>query len=74
MTELTDQDRAILDFERGWWRFAGAKEQAIREQLGMKGTAYYQQLNRLLESPAALVHDPMLVHRLERIRNRRKSA
>jgi hypothetical protein len=26
---LTDLEGRILDFERNWWRFAGAKETAI---------------------------------------------
>ena len=27
---LADRDRAVLAFERQWWRYAGAKEEAIR--------------------------------------------
>ena len=29
---LTDLETRILDFERNWWRFAGAKESAIKDQ------------------------------------------
>ncbi|HEX3336992.1 MAG TPA: DUF3263 domain-containing protein, partial [Jatrophihabitans sp.] len=28
---LNRRDREILAFERQWWKYAGAKEQAIRE-------------------------------------------
>jgi len=67
--ELTDREREILAFERQWWRFAGAKEQAIRELFGLSATRYYQVLNALIDRPAALTADPMLVKRLRRLRN-----
>lgn len=70
--ELTERDRAILAFERRWWRYAGAKEQAIRERLGMSATRYYQLLNAALDKPAALAHDPLLVKRLRRLRSARQ--
>jgi hypothetical protein len=65
---LTEREAQILAFERQWWRHAGAKEQAIRDTFGLSGTRYYQLLNALLEHPAALEHDPMLVKRLRRLR------
>ena len=72
--QLTERDLAILDFERQWWRHAGAKEQAIREDFGLSAARYYQLLGALLDSPAALVHDPMLVKRLQRMRDARVAA
>lgn len=66
--ELSDKDIDILDFERSWWKHAGAKEQAIRERFDMSATRYYQLLNELLENPAAMSHDPILVKRLKRLR------
>jgi Protein of unknown function (DUF3263) len=66
------QLQGVLDFERHWWRHAGAKEEAIRRQFGIGPTAYYQLLNRLLDDPAALAHDPMLVKRLQRQRASRR--
>jgi hypothetical protein len=72
--ELSDRDRAILEFERRWWKHAGAKEQAIRDQFGLSAARYYQVLGRVIESPAALVHDPMLVRRLQRVRAARLRA
>jgi hypothetical protein len=68
---LTDREREILDFERQWWKHAGAKEQAIRDAFDLSGTRYYQLLNTLLDNPAALVHDPVLVARLRRLRTAR---
>lgn len=69
-----DRDRQILAFERRWWRHAGAKEQAIRDTFGLSPTRYYQLLNRLLDEPAALAHDPVLVARLRRLRASRARA
>jgi Protein of unknown function (DUF3263) len=68
---LGDRDVAILAFERTWWRHAGAKEEAIREEFGLSAARYYQLLGALIDSPAALAHDPMLVKRLQRIRDAR---
>ena len=71
---LDARDREILAFERQRWRFAGSKEQAIRELFAMSATRYYQLLNVLIDRPAALEHDAMLVKRLRRIRaSRRRS-
>jgi Protein of unknown function (DUF3263) len=69
---LGERERGMLDFERQWWRHAGAKEEAIRRTFGVGPTAYYQQLSRLLDDPAALAHDPMLVKRLQRQRAARR--
>lgn len=71
---LSDRDREILAFERQWWRYAGAKEHAIRELFGMSATRYYQILNALIDCPEALTHDPMLVKRLRRLRTTRQRA
>jgi len=72
--ELDERDRAILAFERQWWKFAGAKEQAIRELFDMSATRYYQVLNTLIDRPEALAYDPMLVKRLRRMRSARQRA
>jgi hypothetical protein len=68
MEELDAQDKRILDFERSWWKHAGVKEQAIKEHFEMSATRYYQILNEVLEKPAALSYDPILVKRLKRLR------
>ncbi|MEO3785911.1 DUF3263 domain-containing protein [Actinocorallia sp. B10E7] len=69
---LSDRDRRILAFERQWWKHAGAKEQAIRETFDMSSTRYYQLLNLVIDRPEALVHDPMLVKRLRKVRAQRQ--
>ena len=72
--QLTDRDRAILDFERTWWAEGGSKELAIRERFELSATRYYQLLAELIESPEALDYDPLVVRRLRRVRDRRRRA
>lgn len=71
---LSERDRQIIDFERQWWKYAGAKEQAIKDLFDMSATRYYQLLNQLIDSQAALEHDPMLVKRLRRMRAQRQKS
>lgn len=74
MMTLTERDQAILAFEKQWWRYEGAKQQAIREQLNLSPTRYYQLLNGLLDDPAALSAEPVVVRRLQRQRQSRRAA
>ncbi|HVQ18419.1 MAG TPA: DUF3263 domain-containing protein [Actinomycetes bacterium] len=72
--QLTEREEQILGFERQWWKYAGAKEQAIRELFDMSATRYYQVLNALIDRPEAMTSDPMLVKRLRRLRAARQRA
>lgn len=72
-TGLSERDRAILALERrDWVTGPGAKERAVREQLGLVPVRYYQLLNALLDDPRALAHDPVTVNRLRRVRESRR--
>lgn len=71
---LSERDKAILDFERSWWTEPGPKEAAVRERFDLSATTYYRVLNELLESPAAVAYDPLVVRRLRRLRDRRRRA
>lgn len=72
--ELSARARAVLDFERSWWRLPGPKEAAIRAYLGLSGTRYYRLLGELIDEPAALTYDPLTVRRLRRYRDDRRRA
>lgn len=63
---LSPVEVAILDFERTLWRRAAAKDDAIRVRFGISPTTYYVTLSRLIETDAAMAHDPLLVQRLRR--------
>lgn len=71
-TPLTDDEHAMLDLERHWFKFAGAKETAVRDRFGCSSTRYYQRLSALIDRPEALAADPMLVRRLRRLRTERQ--
>jgi hypothetical protein len=71
---LTEHEQAVLDFERSWWTVDGVKEVLIEERLGLTSSRYYQVLNELLDRPAALEHDPLVVRRLRRLRDRKRRA
>lgn len=66
--EFGDRERRILEFERNWWKYSGAKERAIRELFGFSATRYYGLLNEIIDMAEALAHDPILVKRLQRLR------
>ncbi len=70
--ELDERLRAILDFEREWWKHPGPKERAIREGFGLSTARYHQLLNRAIDLPEAVAYDPMLVRRLRRLREARR--
>ncbi|OQO92749.1 DUF3263 domain-containing protein [Saccharomonospora piscinae] len=71
-SELTQRELEVLAFERQWWKYAGAKEQAIRDRFGVSPTRYYQILNKLIDKPEAVRADPMLVKRLRKVRASRQ--
>jgi hypothetical protein len=70
--DLDERSRAILEFERCWWQQPGSKENTIRQRFGLSAGRYYQLLSRLIDSPEAMRHDPMLVKRLRRLRTARR--
>jgi hypothetical protein len=73
-SSIPERLRRILEFEGQWWKHAGAKEEAIRAQFGLSAARYYQLLNAALDDPGSLAFDPMLVKRLQRMRDARTQA
>lgn len=70
---LNRREQDILALERRGFPGPGAKERAIREELGLAPVRYYQLLNALLDDVRALAHDPVTVNRLRRVREKRRS-
>ena len=68
---LDDRAVRVLAFEARAWQQPGLKAQAIRDEFGISAARYYRILGELIDSPAALRHDPMLVKRLQRMREAR---
>jgi hypothetical protein len=71
LVELTNRERAMLDFEREWWQLPGRKNVEIRARFAMATSSYYRTLNVLVERPEAVEYDPLTVRRL---RKRREQA
>ncbi len=71
---LDERSQRILALEGQWWKYAGAKEQAISELFSIPAANYYQLLNTLIDTEAAVAYDPMLVKRLRRLRSTRHRA
>jgi hypothetical protein len=69
---LSEEQAALLDFEKNWWSLDGSKESEIRDRFDISPTRYYQLLNALIDSPDALAHDPLLIKRLRRLREMRQ--
>lgn len=74
VVELTERERAILEFERNWWTEPGPKDVAIVEKFELSSERYYRILNGLLDSSTAEAYDPLVVKRLRRMRDRRRRA
>ncbi|MFZ9725426.1 MAG: DUF3263 domain-containing protein [Candidatus Nanopelagicaceae bacterium] len=73
-SNLSDLEVRILDFERQWWKYAGAKDAAIKELFDLSTRGYYELLNNLIDREDALAASPLLVKRLRRLRQARISA
>lgn len=71
---LDDRQRRVLAFEGRAWQQPARKAEAIRDEFGISAARYYRILGELIDSPAALRHDPMLVKRLQRMRSARRAA
>ncbi|MGO3325365.1 DUF3263 domain-containing protein [Gordonia sp. (in: high G+C Gram-positive bacteria)] len=67
---MNDEDRAILDLSRRQYRSAGAHADAVRDELGLSVTRYFQKLNQLLDDPEAIAYSPIVVNRLRRMTRR----
>ena len=68
---LSDLEVRILDFERQWWKYAGAKDAAIKELFQISAKEYYELLNNLIDRPDAMAAAPLLIKRLRRLREAR---
>lgn len=73
-TRLDETELRVLDFERAWADRVGNREAAIRAEFGVSSARYYQMLYALIDSPIAVRHDPLLVRRLQRLRDARRRA
>lgn len=69
--ELSDHERAVIDFEREWWQLGSTKNSEIRARFEISTSSYYRALHVLVDRPEAVAYDPLTVRRL---RKRREQA
>lgn len=67
---LSERHAAMLDFERSWWNHDEPRDQVIRARFQCSPEEYHAELTTVLDDPAAMEHDPLVVRRLKRLRQR----
>jgi hypothetical protein len=71
MAELTEEHRAILDFEGAWLKNMSPKGPAVRQRFDRSLIEHQQLVAWLIRQPEALEYAPTTVRRLQRQRDRR---
>ena len=71
---LNEREIAIIEFESHWFNLDEDRHDAIRARFACSVEEYNLELNRVIDLPAALVADPLVVRRLRRHRERRRRA
>lgn len=69
---LTERQTAIIEFEAGWFLLDEDRHAAIRARFAVSPDDYTRELNELIDLPAAMNADPLVVRRLRRLRERRR--
>jgi hypothetical protein len=67
---LPERHAAMLDFERSWWSNDEPRDQVIRARFQCSPDEYHAELTTVLDDPAAMDHDPLVVRRMKRLRLR----
>ncbi len=71
---LAEREQAIIQFEGTWFTLDEDRHLAIRARFACSAEEYNLELNRVIDHPAALSFDPLVVRRLRRHRERRRRA
>ncbi|UUG69895.1 helix-turn-helix DNA binding domain protein [Gordonia phage Morkie] len=69
---MTDDDRRMLDLAGQRWNYAGNLEQRVRDEFEISLTRFWQRVNHLCDTRAALEYAPATVNRLRRLRTARR--
>lgn len=68
---LTDTQKAMLNLAGQQFKHAGSLEDQAQKLFGLTPTRYWQEINHLINTPAAHQHDPALARRLTQRRQPR---
>ncbi|HEU0256299.1 MAG TPA: DUF3263 domain-containing protein [Microbacteriaceae bacterium] len=66
----TDDTVRLLEFERAHRVHDGQKDEAIRDAFGVSAVQYYDRLSAVIDTPAAVRYDPILIRELRATRAR----
>lgn len=69
-SQLSDHERALIDFEREWWRLGSRKDVGIRARFEISASSYYRALHALVDRAEAMQYDSLTVLRLRKRRER----
>ena len=69
---LTVRDHTTLRLAAATYRFPGARDTDVLEQLGWTPTIFWAHVNALIDRPAALAEYPLECRRLQRLRDGRR--
>lgn len=64
---VTERERELLDFAGRFYRHRGLQEDAIRRELDLTPTAYWQIMNKLVRTAPAQAYAPTTCKRVLRI-------
>jgi hypothetical protein len=69
---LSDQDRDILDYAKNMnpRHRSYLHDSEIMDRFGVPATAFFMKLNRIIDDPGAMAHDPFTVRQYQAIRKR----
>lgn len=61
---LTDTQKAMLDVAAQTYKYAGSVDVIAKERFGLTPTRFWQEINRLIQTEAAVAYRPEAVRRL----------
>jgi hypothetical protein len=65
---LTDTQKAMIDVAAQTYKYAGSVDAIAKERFGLTPTRFWQDLNRLIQTEAAVAYRPEAVRRLNQRR------
>lgn len=68
MDTLTDRDKGILKLAVAPYKYPAARERQAQEEFELSAVNFWQEVNRLVDHPAAYAWDPQTVNLLYRRR------
>ena len=71
MDTLTGRDKALIELAAAPFKYPAARERRAREEFDLSGVRFWQEVNRVIDMPAAHAWDP---HAVARLKDQRRTA